>query len=79
MTDEQIVRPIPISGFTEWLPEVRLIELAWLDRIREAFERYGFCSIETPSVEALDVLMAKGETSQEVYTLKKAAGWRGRQ
>lgn len=74
MTDEQIVRPAPVSGFTEWLPEVRLIELAWIDRIRDAFERYGFCSIETPSVEALEVLMAKGETSQEVYTLRRLQG-----
>lgn len=74
MTDEQIVRPAPISGFTEWLPEIRLIELAWLDQLKETFERYGFCSIETPSVEALDALMAKGETSQEVYTLRRLQG-----
>ncbi|MCD0453245.1 histidine--tRNA ligase [Actinocorallia sp. API 0066] len=74
MTDEQIVRPAPVSGFTEWLPEVRLVELAWLDEIRAAFERYGFCSIETPSVEILDALLAKGETSQEVYTLKRLQG-----
>lgn len=74
MTDEQIVRPAPISGFTEWLPEVRLIELAWLDQIRDAFERYGFCSVETPSVEVLDALLAKGETSQEVYTLRRLQG-----
>lgn len=71
MNDNQLVRPVPISGFTEWLPEVRQVELHWLDRIRAAFERYGFCSIETPSVEALDVLVAKGETSQEVYTLRR--------
>lgn len=71
MSDQQLVRPTPISGFPEWTPEVRLVELHWLDRIRQAFERYGFCSIETPSVEALNVLMAKGETSQEVYTLHR--------
>ena len=71
MSDHQLVRPAPISGFPEWLPEVRRLELQWLDRIRQAFERYGFCSIETPSVEALDVLVAKGETSQEVYTLRR--------
>ena len=71
MSDQQLVRPAPISGFTEWLPEVRLVELHWLDRIRSTFERYGFCSIETPSVEALEVLAAKGETSQEVYTLRR--------
>lgn len=71
MSDHQRVRPEPISGFPEWLPEVRLVELRWLDRIRETFERYGFCSIETPSVETLDVLAAKGEPSQEVYTLRR--------
>jgi histidyl-tRNA synthetase len=71
MVDQQLVRPAPISGFPEWLPEVRMVELHWIDKIRLAFERYGFCSIETPSVESLDVLMAKGETSQEVYTLRR--------
>ncbi|MFD2028397.1 histidine--tRNA ligase [Promicromonospora aerolata] len=68
---EQLVRPDPISGFPEWLPEVRLVEQHWLDKIRQIFESYGFCSIETPSVERLDVLQSKGETSQEVYTLQR--------
>ncbi|TCP44778.1 histidyl-tRNA synthetase [Tamaricihabitans halophyticus] len=71
MSDQQLVRPVPISGFPEWTPEVRVVELHWLDTIRRTFESYGFCSVETPSVEALDVLMAKGETSQEVYTLRR--------
>lgn len=71
MSDQQLVRPAPLSGFPEWLPEVRRLELDWLDRIRQIFESYGFCSIETPSVEALEVLVAKGETSQEVYTLRR--------
>ncbi|MDQ4031682.1 MAG: histidine--tRNA ligase [Actinomycetota bacterium] len=71
MSDQQLVRPAPISGFPEWLPQVRRLELQWLDQIRQTFERYGFCSIETPSVEALDVLVAKGETSQEIYTLRR--------
>ncbi|MEX5632223.1 histidine--tRNA ligase [Parafrankia sp. FMc2] len=71
MADVPVVRPTPISGFPEWLPDVRMVELRWLDTIRATFERYGFCSVETPSVEALDALMAKGETSQEVYTLRR--------
>ncbi|MGH7882773.1 MAG: histidine--tRNA ligase [Candidatus Dormibacteraceae bacterium] len=71
MPSEQLVAPKPISGFPEWLPEVRLVELEWLERIREIFESYGFCSIETPSAESLDVLMAKGEVSQEIYTLRR--------
>ncbi len=57
--------PHAVGGFPEWLPEVRMIELRWIDRIREVFERYGFCPIETRSVEPLDVLMAKGEVSKD--------------
>jgi histidyl-tRNA synthetase len=71
MSDQRIVRPVPISGFPEWTPEIRSVEQRWLDHIRVGFERFGFCSVQTPSVEALDVLMAKGETSQEVYTLQR--------
>jgi histidyl-tRNA synthetase len=74
MAEDRIVKPVAISGFPEWSPQVRLVELQWLDRIRATYERYGFCSVETPSVEALDVLMAKGETSQEVYTLNRLQG-----
>ncbi|WP_285757331.1 histidine--tRNA ligase [Nocardiopsis ansamitocini] len=71
MSDQRIVRPTPISGFPEWSPQIRSVEQRWLDHIRAGFERYGFSSVETPSVEALDVLMSKGETSQEVYTLNR--------
>jgi histidyl-tRNA synthetase len=68
---KQIYKPKPISGYPEWLPETRLIELQWMDHIRATFERYGFCSIETPSVEELDVLLAKGETDKEIYVLNR--------
>lgn len=71
MPEERFVRPAPVSGFPEWLPEVRMVELGWIDRIRQTFERYGFTSVETPSVEPLDVLLAKGEVSQEIYTLRR--------
>lgn len=68
---KQIYKPKSISGFPEWLPEIRLVELQWLDHIRKTFESYGFCSIETPSVEELEVLLAKGETDKEVYVLNR--------
>ncbi len=71
MNDSQLVRPLPVSGFPEWLPEIRMVEQRWLDVIRSGFERYGFCSVETPSVEPLSVLTAKGETSNEVYALRR--------
>jgi len=64
-------KPRAISGFSEWLPEIRIIEQRWLDHIRHVFESYGFSSIETPAVEELDVLLAKGETDKEIYTLTR--------
>jgi histidyl-tRNA synthetase len=70
MTDK-IYKPRPISGFSELLPEYRIVEQQWLDHIRRVFESYGFCSIETPSVEEIDVLTAKGETDKEIYTLTR--------
>lgn len=64
-------RPRPISGYPEWTPAIRLQELRWLDHIRHCFESYGFCSVETPSVEELEVLLAKGETDKEIYTINR--------
>ena len=77
MSDKKkIYRPTQISGFPEWLPEVRKAEQAWFDHIRRVFESYGFCSIETPSVEALDIINAKGgdgeaDVDKEVYVLER--------
>ncbi|MDB5395623.1 MAG: histidine--tRNA ligase [Rhodospirillales bacterium] len=64
-------RPRPVSGFPEHLPEIRMAEQHMLDRIRATFESYGFASIETPSVEELEVLLAKGETDKEIYTIER--------
>ncbi|MBL4693160.1 MAG: ATP phosphoribosyltransferase regulatory subunit, partial [Magnetovibrio sp.] len=70
----KIFKPRPLSGFLEWLPEIRLVELKWLDEIRDAFESYGFASIETPSVEEIEVLAAKGgDADKEVYGLRRLA------
>jgi histidyl-tRNA synthetase len=62
---------VPISGFPEWLPAQRMIEQRVLDRIRSTFELYGFAPLETRSVEPLETLLSKGETSKEVYLLHR--------
>jgi len=74
MSDQnnKVYKPKPVSGFPEWLPEYRAVELQWLDTIRRVFESYGFCNIETPSVEEIDALNAKaGETEKEIYALTR--------
>ena len=66
-----MARTGPLSGFPEFLPSQRFVELAVLDSLRETFELHGFASIETRSVEPLDQLLRKGETSNEVYVLRR--------
>ena len=62
---------MPISGFPEWLPSQRMIEQYVLDRIRSTFELYGFAPLETRAVEPVETLLSKGETSKEVYLLRR--------
>jgi histidyl-tRNA synthetase len=62
---------VPISGFPEWLPSQRMIEQYVLDKIRSTFELYGFAPLETRAVEPLETLLSKGETSKEVYLLRR--------
>ncbi|WP_420119595.1 histidine--tRNA ligase [Micromonospora sp.] len=64
-------KPTPISGFPEWTTSQRMIEQFVLDRIRHTFELYGFAPLETRSVEPLDQLLRMGETSKEVYLLRR--------
>ncbi len=66
-----MARPTPLSGFPEWLPEGRLVEQHVLDTLRRTFELHGFAGIETRAVEPLDQLLRKGETSKEVYVLRR--------
>ena len=63
-----------ISGFPEYLPQYRRVEMRWLKSIAETFESYGYANIETPSVEAIETLMAKGEdVDKEIYALTRLA------
>jgi histidyl-tRNA synthetase len=64
-------KPTPLSGFPEWLPAQRMIEQNIVERIRATFELYGFAPLETRAVEPLDQLLRKGETSKEVYVLRR--------
>jgi len=54
------------SGFPEFLPGEKRLELYLLDTIRQVFERYGFTPIETPAVERLDVLQSKGNQGDNI-------------
>jgi histidyl-tRNA synthetase len=64
-------KPTPLSGFPEFLPTQRIVELHVIETVRQTFELHGFASIETRAAEPLDQLLRKGEIDKEVYLLRR--------
>jgi histidyl-tRNA synthetase len=54
------------SGFPEFLPSEKRLEQYLMDTIRRVYESYGFTPIETPAVERLEVLQAKGNQGDNI-------------
>jgi histidyl-tRNA synthetase len=54
------------SGFPEFLPGEKRLEQHLMDTIRGVYESYGFTPIETPAVERLEVLQAKGNQGDNI-------------
>ena len=67
-----MAKPTPLSGFPELLPAQRFVEQHVQDSLRRTFELHGFASLETRAVEPMDQLLRKGETSKEIYVLRRA-------
>jgi len=61
----------PISGFPEMLPGEQITFNKIVEVIRKGFESAGAVPIETPAVERVDTLLAKGGIDKEVYGLKR--------
>src|SRR5262245_66683926 len=61
----------PISGFPEWMPNLRLQEERFIDTIREQYQLFGFTPIETAAVERFNVLTAKGAMQRQIFTLAR--------
>jgi histidyl-tRNA synthetase len=66
-----VARPTALSGFPELLPAQRFVELDVLRSLAATFELHGFAPLETRAVEPLEQLLRKGETSKEVYVLRR--------
>ena len=69
-----MARSTSLSGFAEWLPQERLVEMHVLDLLRQVFERHGFGSIESRAVETRDTLLQKGEIDKEIYAVSRLQG-----
>ena len=64
-------KPTPLSGFPEFLPSQRVVEREVIATLSRTFELHGFGNIETRAVEPMDQLLRKGDTSKEVYVLRR--------
>jgi histidyl-tRNA synthetase len=67
------IRPHTLSGFLELLPAPQTRMEAMLDVLRRTYALYGFTPLDTPVLEASDVLLAKGggETEKQIYRFQK--------
>jgi len=67
------VQPRTLSGFMELLPPQQIQFDRMVSIIREAYSLYGFTPLDTPIIEASDVLLAKGggETEKQIYRFQK--------
>lgn len=68
----------PPKGMKDCLPEEQILIQKLLGVIRETFEKYGFVPLDTPALERLEILEAKGgggsEIGKEIFRLKDRAG-----
>ncbi len=66
-----MARVASLSGFPEWLPAGRVIEEHVLEVMTSTFALYGYAGLETRAVEPVESLLSKGETSKEIYLLRR--------
>jgi len=66
-----VKRPSPISGFPEFLPQQQIALSRAVGQISEIYESFGYVPIETPAVERVEYLLAKGIADKEVYGIKR--------
>ena len=67
------IKPRTLSGFMELLPPKQAQMRAVMKILRETYALYGFTPIDTPVIEAAEVLLAKGggETEKQIYRFSK--------
>ena len=65
--------PRTLSGFMELLPQPQQQMERMMQILRETYALYGFTPLDTPIIEASEVLLAKGggETEKQIYRFQK--------
>ena len=68
-----IIKPRTLSGFMELLPEKQLCMDAMKTSLARVYESFGYIPLDTPAIEAAEILLAKGggETEKQIYRFAK--------
>ncbi len=66
-------KPRTLSGFMELLPAPQAQFERMVELMRQSYALYGFTPLDTPVIEASEVLLAKagGETEKQIYRFNK--------
>ena len=67
------VKPRTLAGTMELLPSDQIVFNQMVDKIRKAYESFGFLPLDTPILELSEILLAKagGETEKQIYRFNK--------
>ncbi len=62
-----------LPGFMELLPNEQILFNQMKEKIQKTYEKFGFLPLDTPIIEASEVLLAKagGETEKQIYRFNK--------
>ncbi|NMB15181.1 MAG: histidine--tRNA ligase [Gallicola sp.] len=68
-----LIQPSILPGMMELIPEDQLLFNDVKNIIESTFQKYAFLPIDTPVMEKLEILLAKGggETQKQIYRLEK--------
>ena len=73
---KKLIEPRTLKGFRDFLPEAMIPREKLIARIVDVYRSYGFCPIDTPVLEYLEILMGKGsdETDKQLYRFEDSGG-----
>lgn len=73
---KKLIEPRTLKGFRDFLPEAMIPRERLIERVTKVYRSYGFCPIDTPVLEYLEILMGKGsdETDKQLYRFKDSGG-----
>jgi histidyl-tRNA synthetase len=65
----RMITPRTLKGFRDFLPELMLPRERLIETATEVYRSFGFCPIDTPALEYLEILQGKGsdETDKQLY------------